>query len=264
MQKQFITFLLITTIFTQQPEGGDFEQTEIGTQDETMKGIFEKKPALLTKENLDLPTFDVSIQFVKELREQLVSEENPDHTPIKFEDPEILGNSYIELIYMTEKLVRLAVHFNDGTGYQLAYECYYKWIERFQQIVAVECANPPVIISPVEVKYECIYGVELASNVIKVALAANVRDIEEDGFSKLVECVKEKTTLFEKTEFHRCLISTLSDEDLVGAALAGKIQDMKNNGYECDDEGNCYKNIGGNEQREEITTEKVEVKGDIA
>ena len=235
--KVFFTILLLSIVNTQtQYENGDnLAQEDI--------------PDALTNGNAEqlsippMPMIDLGIEalngYWKDLRQQEVTQ------PMKLQEPG-MGNSYIELAKLSKKVLRVSVFYLDPNGdsgnYQQTYTGHFKWLKQFKTLVSTECYHqPPEIIEIPHVEHECKYGIDIAANVVKVALSANVIDIEDVGYDTLAKCVKEKTIKWETTQFHDCFLSTVENTDLARATLAAKISQLKAAGWECDEKNYCKK-----------------------
>lgn len=221
---------------------------------------------LITKPSGDLPLINLSINVLNDFWHQLLTEGGP----LRYQDQKTMGNSYIELNKLSDTRMELIVYYSDPLGpvngqqYQIAYKATYKWMEKFETLVALSCQQSVVeVVEPPKFEFECVYGIDFASQVIKVALAANVRNIEEDGYDKLVDCLKQKTIRFEEEKFHKCFIATMDNRDLAKAALSDKITQLIAEGYTCDANNNCTKPVGKTSSEVTVQVEATQQKGDV-
>ena len=230
------------------------------TDDEKVERIVDSEVIIPDEDSL--PLVDLQLEVLNNYYAQLTEVGQK----YKYQ-PESLGESYVTFAKVADHAMSLSVFYADPNdaegGVKKAYHANYRWIQKFKTLVAVECRHIPLTpIDPPKIDHYCEYGVELAANVMKVAVAANVRDIEEAGYEKLAECIKEKTIKYESTTFHNCFLSTVEDNSLARASMQDKIRQLKAEGYECDDQGRCTLKTDYTTKEETTEIESQEVKGD--
>ena len=106
-----------------------------------------------------------------------------------------MGESYIRLNKVSDKLFKVEVMYFKPAAqeYVNAFKATYKWVKRFKTLVATDCYHDPPKEEPPLVEYKCETATRVATNLIKVAVAGKIVDIDKSGYTKMAECVKQKT-----------------------------------------------------------------------
>lgn len=78
-------------------------------------------------------------------------------------------------------------------------------------MVATKCKHTPVEYPTPEVKTICEEAIDVASNVVKVVVAGNVRDRDHEKFPKVAECIKTRTIEHVSEETKICLIEVINE-----------------------------------------------------
>lgn len=254
------TILLICLVNTQN------ERQKIANKYEEQLALdtSETPEALLEKEAQELNTIDLTTETITGYWNEIIAGDRPER--FRIEGKEGMGSSYIEFSKLSNKRLRVSVHFLDpnstSENYQETYKGVFKWINKFKTMVGINCwQEPPKVIEIPKVEHECKYGIDIAANVVKVALSANIKDIEEGGYDSLAECVKEKTIKYETTPFHDCLLKTMENTELARATLAAKVVQLRQAGWECDEDNYCRMKQGEAVVSEVVETSSVVVGG---
>lgn len=108
-----------------------------------------------------------------------------------------MGSGRIVFKSPSEKLLIVKVFVEDPYKEDttvLGFEGKYKWVDQLERLVPTNC-TPKEAPTPekIQVQTECIQGVHLASEIIKVVAAAELRDDNNDNANDIAECIKTKT-----------------------------------------------------------------------
>ena len=137
----------------------------------------------------------------------------------RFLDNEELGNAQIKVMKSTEDMMRVTVTVDDpkkvAEGAEdpqvVVYKGTYKWIEKFQTLVAVKCDPGKIQVPPPKVETKCETAVHVASNVVKVVVAGNIKDTKNAKFPLVAECIKTRTIETVSEETKVCMLDVLQE-----------------------------------------------------
>ena len=106
-------------------------------------------------------------------------------------------NGRVEIHKPSEKLLKVEVFVHDprvdenGETSFRAFVGRYKWVRRFQTLIAHNCfhATPPENPHVVD---KCQLAVRTASEVVRVMTAASIHDRDKDGLNDVATCIKKR------------------------------------------------------------------------
>ena len=78
-------------------------------------------------------------------------------------------------------------------------------------MVATKCEHKPLEYPVPEIKTVCEEAIDVASNVVKVVVAGNIKDRDHEKFPKVAECIKTRTIEKVKEETKICMIEVLNE-----------------------------------------------------
>ena len=159
-------------------------------------------------------------------------------TTIKLAD-----DSYYEMEKSSEKQlnVQVMLYSPGDEDYKMAFQGSYIYNELAQGLIATVCKEHPITLKPTETPVECEDGIYMASRIIGLELEGTV-DLEGYQSENLEKCIAAKLPpkLVEKP-YTKCVVKILGDPKYVGESLKAKLKSLKDQGYECMDNGECYK-----------------------
>lgn len=137
-----------------------------------------------------------------------------------------------------------------GTYISVLYTHDYSWVKKANSLVSLECnltpptfpeVPPPEMVIPIiDIIPSCERGVELATNIIESVLSSPVNDFDASGYAQMVQCLRQKITIWASTIVQTCFFKTLDDTTLVRERMSEQIRVMEQQGYVCNN-GSCYK-----------------------
>lgn len=145
---------------------------------------------------------------------------------------------------VSDSMAVLRIEFQDEDGQTKVLMTHnYEWNDQFDTLVAVECEQVKEYV-PTEIKDVCTTSIQTASQVLMVMVNASAAQSEDLNLPKTVECIKQRTieTLTEETQY--CFIQVLEKgTENLSAKMAAKISQLEAQGFTCDADGNCKKEM---------------------
>ncbi len=124
-------------------------------------------------------------------------------------------------------------------------------------MIAVECEEIKDFI-PTVIKDECLQGIDVASQVLKVIVAGEIKDAQSGNLPKVAECIKTRIIQNHREETSQCFVKILEQgtQD-VSKTIAVKIAQLEAQGYTCTN-GECIlKKVEEKEFTEVLETKSV-------
>lgn len=155
---------------------------------------------------------------------------------------DLADDSYYTLaVPEQDKLVVTAMFYNPADQtHNKGYEGTYRFDEKINTLVSVECKpyEPPIL--PPTIDPLCEKGIIHATEMISLQLQGSI-DMENYDVENLEDCVGNKLTpkIIEKP-YLKCFLKIVGDEKYSKEALDAKIKEYEAKGFTCEPDGTCY------------------------
>ena len=157
-----------------------------------------------------------------------------------------MGAGYIEFTSPSEDMMKATVHVEHPYKedvLMIGFVAKYRWVKQLERLVPNDCSPKDAPSKEkIEVQTECLDGVKISSEIIKVIVSGQTRDTDRDGVDDIAECMKTKVVEQIQTEKQKCFVTALT-EGLHGIdqAIKLKVLELRNQGWTCTDQGECHK-----------------------